>query len=207
MPDLNSTFLGVELQNWVTSGAIVLLVGIAHLALGWLTRRRARTNWDALAPGKSAQARYWVARGLSDAVPPIAFMLWVHGLYFAVTTLLADLPETTWVSQGFMTLGELRGVGMLLGLAWLLATAPDDKVRDGKRAVELAKTACELTEHKNGGYLDTLAAAYAEAGDFKNAVEWQEKAIKAGDMPIKDMDAAKKRLELFKNKKPYRGDE
>ena len=121
MPDLSSTFLGVELQNWVTSGTIVLLVGIAHLALGWLTRRRARTNWDALVPGKSAQARYWIARGLSDAVPPIAFMLWVHGLYFAVTTLLADLPETTWVSQGFMTLGELRGVGMLLGLAWLLA--------------------------------------------------------------------------------------
>jgi len=121
MPDLSSTFLGVELQNWVTSGTIVLLVGIAHLALGWLTRRRARTNWDALAPGKSAQARYWIARGLSDAVPPIVFMLWVHGLYFAVTTLLADLPETTWVSQGFMTLGELRGVGMLLGLAWLLA--------------------------------------------------------------------------------------
>ena len=39
MPDLSSTFLGVELQNWVMSGAIVLLVGIAHLALGWLTRR------------------------------------------------------------------------------------------------------------------------------------------------------------------------
>ena len=121
MPDLSSTFLGVELQNWVTSGTIVLLVGIAHLALGWLTRRRARTNWDALVPGKSAQARYWIARGLSDAVPPIAFMLWLHGLYFAMTTLLADLPETMWVSQGFMTLGELRGVGMLLGLAWLLA--------------------------------------------------------------------------------------
>lgn len=93
------------------------------------------------------------------------------------------------------------------GLAWLLSTAPDEKVRDGKRAIEAAKKACELTEYKNGGYLDTLAAAYAEAGDFAKAVEWQEKAIKAGDMPIKDMDAAKKRLELFKKKEPYRGDE
>ena len=101
MPDLSSTFLGVELQTWVTSGAIVLLVGIAHLALGWLTRRRARTNRDALAPGESAKARYWIARGLSDAVPPIAFMLWLHGLYFAVTTLLADLPETSWVSRSY----------------------------------------------------------------------------------------------------------
>jgi tetratricopeptide (TPR) repeat protein len=89
-------------------------------------------------------------------------------------------------------------------LAWLLSTAPDEKVRDGKRAVEAARKACELTEHNNGGYLDTLAAAYAETADFGKAVEWQEKALKAGDIPIKDLDAARKRLELYKQKKPYR---
>jgi tetratricopeptide (TPR) repeat protein len=93
------------------------------------------------------------------------------------------------------------------GLAWLLCTAPDDKVRDGKRAVAAATKACELTEWKNGGYLDTLAAAYAEVGEFDKAVEWQEKALKAGDMPVKDLDAARKRLDLYKQKKPYRGDE
>lgn len=92
------------------------------------------------------------------------------------------------------------------GLAWLLATAPDDKVRDGKRALEAAKKACELTEYKNGGYLDTLAAAYAEVGEFDKAVEWQEKALKAGDIPVKDLDAARQRLELFKAKKAYRGE-
>jgi tetratricopeptide (TPR) repeat protein len=88
-----------------------------------------------------------------------------------------------------------------------LSTAPDDKVRDGKRAVEAAKKACELTSHKNGGFLDTLAAAYAEAGEFDKAVEWQEKALKAGDIPIADLNAARKRLEMFKQKKAYRGDE
>ena len=81
---------------------------------------------------------------------------------------------------------------------------PDAKVRDGKRAVEAATKACELTNYKNGGYLDTLAAAYAEVGDFDKAVEWQEKALKAGDIPVKDLDAARKRLELFKQKKAYR---
>jgi len=94
----------------------------------------------------------------------------------------------------------------LNGLAWLLCTAPDDKVRDGKRALEFAKKACELTANKNGGYLDTLAAAYAELGDFAKAVEWQEKALKAGDLPIKDMETARQRLELYKDKKPYRGE-
>jgi len=93
------------------------------------------------------------------------------------------------------------------GLAWLLCTAPDEKIRDGKRAVEHATKACESTEYKNGGYLDTLAAAYAEVGEFDKAVEWQEKALKAGDIPVKDLDAARKRLELFKQKKPYRGDD
>ena len=94
----------------------------------------------------------------------------------------------------------------LNGLAWMLCTAPDAKVRDGKRALEAAKKACELTNYKNGGFLDTLAAAHAEAGEFDKAVEWQEKALKAGDIPIKDMEAARQRLDLFKAKKPYRGE-
>jgi tetratricopeptide (TPR) repeat protein len=94
----------------------------------------------------------------------------------------------------------------LNGLAWLYATAPDDKVRDGKKAVEYANKACEMTDWKNGGYIDTLAAAYAEVGQFDKAVEFQDKAIKVGDLPIKDIEAARKRLELFKSKKPYRSD-
>ena len=103
----------------------------------------------------------------------------------------------------FYGMAQIAGAN---GLAWLLCTAPDDKVRDGKRALAGAKKACELTDHKNGGYLDTLAAAHAEVGEFDKAVEWQAKALKMGDIPIKDMDSAKKRLELFKGKKPYRGD-
>src|SRR5688572_29330970 len=122
MLDLNSTLLGVELRTWVTGGAIVLLVAIAHVALRWWARRRARKHQDKpLAPGESAKVRYWIARGLSDAVPPIAFMLWLHGLYFAVTTLLTELPDSAWLSRGPTILGALRGVGTLLGLAWLLA--------------------------------------------------------------------------------------
>ena len=122
MPDLNSVFLGVELRTWVTGGAIVLLVAIAHVGLGWWTRRRARKQQATpVAPGESATARYWIARGLSDAVPPIAFMLWLHGLYFAASILLADFPQTSWIERGVVILEWVRGVGTLLGLAWLLA--------------------------------------------------------------------------------------
>jgi protein O-mannosyl-transferase len=61
-------------------------------------------------------------------------------------------------------------------LAWILATNPDSKLRDGKRAVELAQHACELTENKQADALTTLAAAYAEDGDFPNAIATTQKA-------------------------------
>ena len=93
------------------------------------------------------------------------------------------------------------------GYAWILSTCPEDKLRDGKKAVKHALKACELTEYKNGGYLDTLAAAYAENGEWAKAIEWQEKALKSKDFPVADIEAGRKRLELFKAKKPYRGDD
>ena len=89
--------------------------------------------------------------------------------------------------------------------AWLWATCPETKYRDGKRAVESATRACELTKWKDAALLDTLAAAYAESGDFDAAVKWQKKAM---DLLPKDDEWDRKdygsRLELYRAKKPYR---
>jgi tetratricopeptide (TPR) repeat protein len=87
-------------------------------------------------------------------------------------------------------------------LAWLLAIAPKPNLRDGPKAVDYAKKACELTLWKNAYCLGTLAAAYAESGNYTNAVEWEKKCISAG-MPDKDMGQARKELKLFEHKKPY----
>lgn len=88
-------------------------------------------------------------------------------------------------------------------LGWLHATCPDAKFRDGKKAVECATKACELTQWKYGMNLDTLAAAHAEAGDFAKAVEFQKKAIEAGGLVLQD-PKVKERLKLYEDKKPYR---
>jgi tetratricopeptide (TPR) repeat protein len=89
-------------------------------------------------------------------------------------------------------------------LSWLLATCPDDKARDGKRAVEYATTACERTGWKDPFCLDTLAAAFAEAGQFEEAVRYETRALDdpalKGDLRM----AAKRRLELYRQNKPFR---
>jgi tetratricopeptide (TPR) repeat protein len=66
---------------------------------------------------------------------------------------------------------------MLDELAWLLATYPDSRSRDGIEAVRLAEHACDLTERRIPALLDTLAAAYAEGGDFPRAISVAEEAL------------------------------
>ena len=87
-------------------------------------------------------------------------------------------------------------------LAWFRATCPDAKFRDGKEALAEATRICEETGHKQEDFLDTLAASYAEVGDFKNAVEWATKLTKIDP----ENDEFKDRLKLYKAKKPFRDD-
>ena len=66
--------------------------------------------------------------------------------------------------------------GALNNLAWALAASPDDELRNGAEAVRLAERACELTHYGQSLFIGTLAAAYAEAGRFPEAVATAEKA-------------------------------
>jgi tetratricopeptide (TPR) repeat protein len=91
-------------------------------------------------------------------------------------------------------------------LAHLLSTCPEAKIRNGDKALEEANKANELSGWRNGAYLDTLASAYAELGKFDEAVKYQEKAF-ADPYFAKEKDKAdkaRKRLQLYRDKKPYR---
>ena len=99
---------------------------------------------------------------------------------------------------------EPKVPGLHMNLARVLATAPDAKLRDGKKAVESAKRAVDMLKYRDGRYLDTLAAALAEAGEFDKAVETQQKALDDPEFMRDEAAAARKRLELYRQKKPYR---
>ena len=117
--------------------------------------------------------------------------------------------------------------------AWLRATCPDGSIRNGQLAVADAKKACELLSWTLASHIDTLAAAYAEAGDFDSAIRYQEETIaKRAALPqkaSKTLDKLKyneelhkkataslaegvskslarfgQRLELYKQHRPYR---
>lgn len=87
-------------------------------------------------------------------------------------------------------------------LAWELATNPADSVRNGAEAVSAAEKACNLTNRKNPAFLDSLAAACAEAGDFAKAGSVQREAIKL--VPKAHQEPFNTRLQLYERKQPYR---
>lgn len=138
---------------------------------------------------------------------------------------LKDLDALTKV-----TFQTTNPYGMALALNWraeIRATCPEASFRDGKTAVADAKRACDMSKWKYADYIDTLAAACAESGDFDSAVRYEQRAIdlnrsgkdetiqKTGD-PGGDKLAAKmaeyaqqslpeyyKRLEMYKQRRPY----
>jgi Flp pilus assembly protein TadD len=93
----------------------------------------------------------------------------------------------------------------LNNFAWLLATTPDARLRNGAEAVKLAEKACRLTDYKLPLLVSTLAAAYAEAGRFDDAVKTTEQAIALATAEKKEALANKnrERLKLYQARKAY----
>lgn len=95
--------------------------------------------------------------------------------------------------------------GILNNLAWVLATSPKDGVRNGKRSMELGKRAVELTEESEPHILSTLAAGYAETGDFENARKWSERAVELGtEQDNEQLEQLKEELESYRKNEPWR---
>lgn len=147
---------------------------------------------------------------------------WPRAAIRQLTALLADDPGNWQVlrarADAYLNIGkhaeaiadfnkaleaQPKNHGILNNLAWVLATTPDDKLRDAKRAIELGTLACEVTDYKMAHILSTLASGYAESGDFETAIKWSSKAVELSDKD-ETKEQLGKELESYKNKKPWR---
>jgi eukaryotic-like serine/threonine-protein kinase len=99
--------------------------------------------------------------------------------------------------------GDLKSA---LALAWMLATDPHSEVRNGREAVRYGEKAASGSKWKDSTILDSLAAAYAESGQFDQAISAEQQAM----LLLKDVSASRDyglRLELYQARKPYRESE
>lgn len=94
--------------------------------------------------------------------------------------------------------------GAYYNRAWIWATCPDARFRDGRKAIESATRACELSGWKDPAFLDALAAAHAEMGDFAAAVKRQTEATDLA--PAHQRADFGSRLDLYRAGKPYRAE-
>ena len=93
---------------------------------------------------------------------------------------------------------------ILSGRAWFYATCPNGFFRNGQQAVKDAKVACSIMVWKDEDMIDTLAAAYAETGDFSSAMQYAAQALTIKDIPPEDSKRIRRHLESFQQHKPIR---
>ena len=92
------------------------------------------------------------------------------------------------------------------GLAWVYATNPDASVRNTTEAIRLAERACKISTNREPGALDTLAAAYANAGRFEDALRIANQALALAESSGQKEQALylRKRIQLYGANQPYR---
>jgi tetratricopeptide (TPR) repeat protein len=149
--------------------------------------------------------RDWVA-GLKDAEEGVKLAPKLAGAFYARGTALqgkgdwgdalADFEKAIQLDPGY--------VYSHINKAQILATGPDEKVRDGKKAVKAAKQACELTGWKYTYALEAYAAASAEIGEFEEAVKWQKKVLEDSQYLKIHGTGPRARLNLYESKMPFR---
>lgn len=98
-----------------------------------------------------------------------------------------------------------RDDDVLNSFAWFKATCPEGAFRNGPEAIQTAMKACEITKWKDGEIIDSLAGAYAETGDFKQAIKYQIQALAIRPLAAPDLPAImQKHLRAYQAHKGFR---
>ena len=87
--------------------------------------------------------------------------------------------------------------------AWFQATCPNSSFRNGQKAIKDAKAACSIMQWKDESMIDTLAAAYAETGDFDPAARYAAQALAVKGISAQDEKVFREHLVLFQERKRF----
>ncbi len=103
--------------------------------------------------------------------------------------------------EHFLSVGDDVSLG---NVVWILSTCPEQEYRNGDRAIEIAKGLVESNE-QDPTFLDNLAAAYAETGDYSAAIETQQQAIEIlrDSSQSERFDEFERRLQRYQQRQPY----
>jgi tetratricopeptide (TPR) repeat protein len=100
------------------------------------------------------------------------------GLYLDIGNYAAALKDLDILAKLTLQVQQSGQYALVLNQrAWLRATCPEASFRNGQLAIADSKRACQLSKWNRAGWVDTLAAAYAETGDFDAAVRYEQQAI------------------------------
>jgi protein O-mannosyl-transferase len=151
-------------------------------------------------------------RRSNEAIPQLVKVLQLQPQFpDADANLLRALSSLTQPSKSSTLQRELirmcpKSTDLLNEAAWILATCAEPTVANGEQAIELAERAVRLSDGQEPAFLDTLAAGYAQAGQFDKAVETAQKAADLAAQQNKKVfaDAINARIKLYKKKQPFR---
>jgi tetratricopeptide (TPR) repeat protein len=196
---------------WLALAAVLIRQGQTEGAVE-MTRRAANLAPDSpIAFDKLSERLYAMGRN-SEAVEACREALRVHPsspvLHYRLGCIYSDLGDGVSATTQLRIAVELDPglVAALDRLAWLLSTYPDAAVRDGIEAVRFASDAVRLSTPKSAHVLETLAAAYAEAGRFSDALATAQEALQTARAARDDGDAlfAARLIDLFRSRQPCR---
>ncbi|MFC4308741.1 mechanosensitive ion channel family protein [Steroidobacter flavus] len=123
MQELSAAVASIDRATWITIGCTLLGLLVAHVILSWAIKYKAAretNNHMPMEDGTQAAIRRWIWRGALRCIRPLAFLIWVNGLYVLATTLVRDLEEYKFSTTALAALEWWQGLGTLIGITWLL---------------------------------------------------------------------------------------
>lgn len=148
--------MGIRVSTLGASLLVILMVGIAHLAMRRHAARRVRereTNPPPVDTPRERSLRYTLSTTLLELVPPLALTLWILGLHYSLSILLLDIDQPALSRYGLPALAAARGVAIILALMWLLSRI------GGVIEARLHKMARGTRSHSDNFFLPIIGTA------------------------------------------------